>query len=134
MRRCCGPKICSRRSRRRWSGARRASRTGSASAARLQPVDGVQGDAALAPDLEVQVRSLIARPTAHVAHDLSLDHAPPLGPGGIVKIPEKAEEAAPVVDHYQSREGPERPREAHGAAAGGPAGRAARPPNSAPHD
>src|SRR3989454_6079327 len=73
-----------------------------ASAARLQPVDGVQGDAALAPDLEVQVRSLIARPTAHVAHDLSLDHALSLGHGGIVQIAVKAVEAAPVVDQYRS--------------------------------
>src|SRR2546422_475403 len=104
MRRCCGPKICSRRSRRRWSGARRASRTGSASAARLQPVDGVQGDAALAPDLEVQVRSLIARPTAHVAHDLSLDHALSLGHGGIVQIAVKAVEAAPVRSEEHTSE------------------------------
>src|SRR5438552_15847834 len=132
MRRCCGPKICSRRSRRRWSGARRASRTGSASAARLQPVDGVQGDAALAPDLEVQVRSLIARPTAHVAHDLSLDHALSLGHGGIVQIAVKAVEAAPVVDQYRSEVGAEQPREAHGAARDGAYGSAGRRRDSDP--
>src|SRR6266853_986185 len=124
--RCCGPKICSRRSRRRWSGARRASRTASASAARLQPVDWVQGDAALAPDLEVQVGSLVARPAAHVAHDLSLDYALPLGHGGIAQVAVKAVVATPVVDQYRSEVGAERPREAHGAARDGADGRAGR--------
>src|SRR6266550_3816981 len=128
----CGPKICSRRSRRRWSGARRASRTGSASAARLQPVDGVEGDAALAPNLEVQVGSLIARPAAHVAHDLSLDHALSLGHGGIVQIAVKAVEAAPVVDQYRSEVGAEQPREAHGAARDGAYGSAGRRRDSDP--
>src|SRR6266576_4537061 len=124
--RCCDLRIYSRRSRRRWSGARRPSRTGSASASGLQPVDRIQGDAAVAPDLEVQVGPLVARPTAHMAQGLTLDDPLPMGHRRVTQVAVEAVVAAAVIDQHGSEVGAERSREAHGAAGDGADRRAGR--------
>src|SRR6266705_886136 len=51
----------------------------------LKPVDRIEGDAALAANLEVEVGSLVTRLTAHVADDLALEHALSRGHGRIAQ-------------------------------------------------
>src|SRR5439155_1557763 len=96
------------------------------SASRLQPVDGVEGDAALAPDLEVQVGSLIARPAPHMAEDLPFGDALPFGDCRVIQVAVEAVIAAAVIDQNGFEVGAEGSRKAHGAArdaADGGAGR-----------
>src|SRR5216117_2744528 len=97
-----------------------------ASAARLQPVDRVQGDAALAPDLEVQVGSLIARPTAHVAEDLAFGDPFAASHARVTQVAIKTVVAAAVIHQHGEEVGAEGSREAHAAARNGADRRAGR--------
>src|SRR5437667_295930 len=96
------------------------------SASRLQPVDGVEGDAALAPDLEVQVGSLIARPAPDMAEDLPFGDSLPFGDCRVIQVAVEAVIAAAVIDQNGFEVGAEGSRKAHEAArdaADGGAGR-----------
>src|SRR5437588_11261846 len=109
--RCCAPRTCSRRWRRRWIEARRLRRTALGwlenpnlegtprlLASRFQPVNGIQGDPPTSPDLEVQMRPLVARPAAHVADDLPLEDPPARGHRRVAQVSVEGVLAAPVID------------------------------------
>src|SRR5207249_4164677 len=91
-----------------------------------QPVDRIQSDAALAPDLEVQVGPLVARPAAYMAEDLPSDDPLSVGHRGVAQVAIKAVVAAPVIDQHGGEVGAEGSGEAHGAARDGADGRAGR--------
>src|SRR2546430_15993705 len=85
----------------------------------FQPIDGIERDPPLSPDLEVEVRAAVARLAAHVPDDLALEHALAFRYGGVAQIAVEAVVAAPVVEQHRGEVCPERTRETHGAAGGG---------------
>src|SRR5437660_9338370 len=86
----------------------------------FEPVDRIERDPPLSPNLEVQVRAVVARLAAHVADHLPLEDALAFHHRrGVAQIPVEAVIAASVVELHRGEVCPERPGEAYDAARDG---------------
>src|SRR5436309_1550241 len=105
-------------------------------AVRLQPVDRIQGDAALPAHLEVEVRAPVARLAADVPDDLAFRDPFALGDSGLAEVAVEAVVPAAVIEQDRREIGAERPGEAHGAGRDGAHRRACgcRDPDAVPGD